>query len=133
MTSTFAHRACAPTPQIGAPRLLWAFVLAGAACLAAGAVGPAYAYDTIVNQEERPKPWVINGCEIKPKTSCPGADLRHADLKEADLSGADLKGAKLSRADLRHANLRGADFTGAKLDGAKLQIAFIQGGNFKNA
>ena len=70
---------------------------------------PAAAYEAIVNKVERPNPWIVNGCEIKPKTVCRLADLRHADLKQADLGGADLRGANMARADLRHVNLRGAD------------------------
>ena len=45
----------------------------------------------------------INGCEIKPNTTCVSFDLNGAVLREADL-----RGAILHRSDLRGANLRGA-------------------------
>src|SRR5688572_20767133 len=90
-------------------------------------------YPVIVNKEERPDPWIVNGCTIAPKTRCEGADLRHADLKDANLQGANLRGAMLARADLRHANLQGADLSGANLDGARLQIAFMQGAKLSGA
>lgn len=124
-----------PMPAAGLPGVFGITAL----CLTAGAVffaqAPAVAqdYPVIVNKEDRPDPWVVNGCTIAPKTSCEGADLRHADLKDANLSGANLKGAVLARADLRHANLQGANLDGANLDGAKLGIAFMQGAKLKGA
>jgi hypothetical protein len=75
---------------------------------------PALAQQYIVNVEERPSPWVVNGCTIGPKAQCANVDLRFQDLRNADLSGANLRGAKLSRADLRHANLNGADLSDAE-------------------
>jgi len=106
------------------------------ACLAlmiVAAAVPAYAQQKIVNVEERPTPWIVNGCTIAPRTSCPGVDLRFADLANADLTGADLSGAKLSRADMRHANLSGANLNGADLDGADLSIAFLNGAQLTGA
>ena len=94
---------------------------------------PVAAQNVILNKEDRPDPWVVNGCTIAAKASCPGADLRHADLKNADLGGADLTGANLARADLRGANLRGAKLEGANLSGAQLQITFMQGVKAMNA
>jgi uncharacterized protein YjbI with pentapeptide repeats len=108
--------------------------LAGLVVGLALSAGSAAGAQTIVNNdEERPDPWVINGCTIGPKAQCAGADLRHADLKNANLNGADLKGANLARADLRHADLRGARLDGANLGGALLQIAFMQGLKARNA
>lgn len=108
--------------------------LAGLVLGMALAAGSAAGAQTIVNNdEERPDPWVINGCTIGPKAQCAGVDLRHAELKNANLNGADLTGANLARADLRHADLRGARLDGANLSGAQLQIAFMQGLKAKNA
>ena len=56
----------------------------------------------------------INGCKIKPMTSCiraylAGAYLAGADLNSADLTGADLTGAYLTGANLNKTDLTGAD------------------------
>ena len=50
----------------------------------------------------------INGCEIRPKTNCAGANLRGANLERANLRGADLYRADLERARLSDAILLGA-------------------------
>lgn len=102
-------------------------------------VQPSLAYKKIINEKPpRPTPWIINGCEIKPKTVCPNADLRFADLAQANLSGADLRGAKLSRADLRGANLIKADLSGADLEAADMRISLLKytkffGANLRSA
>jgi hypothetical protein len=80
----------------------------------------------------------VNGCEIQPYTSCPGAELGEADLGDANLSGANLSGADLSDADLSgadltHANLADANFTDAYLFGANLAGADISGANLSGA
>lgn len=90
-------------------------------------------YPVIVNEEKRPDPWIINGCEIRPNTSCERADLRHADLYRADLSGANLKGARLARANLRYAKLTNANLEGADLEAADMRITFLARANFTNA
>jgi uncharacterized protein YjbI with pentapeptide repeats len=56
---------------------------------------------------------VVNGCEIKPYTQCPGADLSFANLHGADLSNANLSFANLTWADLEGANLSNANLNGA--------------------
>ena len=92
------------------------------------------AYEKIINEKPpRPNPWIINGCEIKPKTVCPNVDLRFADLAQANLSGADLRGAKLSRADLRGANLIRADLSGADLEAADMRIGLLKYTKFVGA
>jgi hypothetical protein len=68
---------------------------------------------------------VIGGCKIKPKTSCPGANLVGASLASAELNNSnlqrvDLAGSDLSSADLRSANLTGAFITNANLRSADL-------------
>ena len=80
----------------------------------------------------------INGCEIRPNTTCVsfqlnGAILREADLRRANLSGAslnraDLRGANLSGAYLREANFRNASLHGANLTEADLRQANLSGG-----
>ena len=96
--------------------------------------GHGQTYDKIINKKPpRPTPWVINGCEIKPKTVCPNADLRFADLSQANLSGADLRGAKLTRADLRGANLIRADLSGADLEAADMRISLLKHTKFIGA
>ena len=67
----------------------------------------------------RDPPSEINGCVLKPGTSCPDANLKGADLHDIDLHGSHLKGIVLTGANLRSANFKGADMDGAKLDGAK--------------
>jgi uncharacterized protein YjbI with pentapeptide repeats len=88
---------------------------------------------------------VVNGCNIAPATSCPGADLSGANLSGADLQGANLRGANLSRANLDDANLHGADLRDANLHfvfarranlssvpltGATMTVAQVQSANF---
>ena len=80
----------------------------------------------------------INGCEVRPNTTCisfelNGAVLREADLRSANLSGsslnrADLRGANLSGAYLRDTNLRNASLHGANLTEADLRQANLSGG-----
>jgi uncharacterized protein YjbI with pentapeptide repeats len=76
---------------------------------------------------------VVNGCEIKPYTQCPGADLSWADLEEANLSEANLSGADLSCANLMWADLEGANLSNANLNGADLSCARITDFRFDNA
>jgi Pentapeptide repeats (8 copies) len=80
----------------------------------------------------------VNGCEIQPYTSCPGANLYGAELPKADLEGADLQGAELGEAelgdaDLSGANLSDADLSGADLSGANLTHANLADANFTDA
>lgn len=66
---------------------------------------------------------VINGCEIKPNTKCPGVDLSGQDLSDANLTGADLTGA----------NLAGTNFDGAQLNGAILNKVIATNAKFPEA
>ena len=69
-------------------------VFSSAALLAAGAaVGPVSAQ-------------TINGCVLKPKTKCVGANLKGVNLKSANLSGTILTRASLNRANLKKLSLR---------------------------
>lgn len=70
----------------------------------------------------------IDGCEIKPDTWCP-----HADLFRADLSHANLHGAYLFRANLVHANLSHANLTGANLTSADLRHADLRHADLRHA
>lgn len=68
---------------------------------------------------------VIDGCKIKPNTSCVGANLSGADLRNAELNGSNLQrvylaGADLSGVDLRSSNLTGAVITNADVRGGDL-------------
>ena len=96
-------------------------------------VAPAAAYEAIENHEDRPDPWIINGCTIGPKADCPNADLRFSDLRGANLNGANLAGAKFDRSDLRYADLRGAKVAGADFGGADLRLVFMQGAKAQRA
>ena len=66
---------------------------------------------------------VINGCEIKPGTKCPGVDLSGQDLSDANLTNADLTGA----------NLTDTNFDGAQLSGAILNKVIATGAKFGEA
>lgn len=91
-------------------------------------------YPMIVDEPDpRPDPYVVNGCELKPGTSCPGVDLRHADLRGLNLNGADLSGANLNRADMKLVELKGANLSGATLLGSDLSLGQLQGADFSNA
>ena len=109
------------------------------ACLAILALGAAFA---IAGCGGSGSPQTVDGCEIKPSTSCPGADLSGADLSGAnlsestltsvDLTGTNLKGADLTQANLGGAkivrtNLSDADLTGANLVGATISAANLDG------
>ena len=114
-----------------------AMLLALAAAMPAlGAISgatPTRAYEAIQNEEERPNPWVINGCTIEAKTKCPNADLRFQDLRGANFQGADLHGALFDRSDLRYANFQGANVAGADFRGADLRLVYMQGAKAQNA
>lgn len=75
----------------------------------------------------------VNGCQIQPNTSCPGAKLALQNLYNADLSGANLEGADFTGADLQGAKLRSANLTNARFDSAKLQSADLTGANITGA
>lgn len=79
-----------------------------------------------------PKLTRVNGCTIKPETSCvssdlSGAQLNRAALRGANLSGANLEGADLAGADLAYSNLRNVDLTGANLSNVQLHGADLTG------
>ncbi|HNB78658.1 MAG TPA: pentapeptide repeat-containing protein [Rhodocyclaceae bacterium] len=84
-------------------------------------------------QDDGSDPLVINGCNIWPRTRCPGADLRHANLSARNLAGADFSGANLARVDLRLANVAGANFDGANLTGARLGRVHAPAATFRGA
>jgi Pentapeptide repeats (8 copies) len=68
---------------------------------------------------------VIGGCKIKPKTSCPGANLvgaglANAELNNSNLQRVDLAGSDLSSSDLRSTNLTSAVVTNVILRSADL-------------
>ncbi len=105
----------------------------------------------------------VNGCEIEPFSSCPGAvvsfarlsgenlsfanltgatvtgtDLVNSTLFGIDLSFTDLVGANLSFSDLSFANLTGADLSFARLpfadlSGADLSFADLDDSDLRNA
>ena len=74
----------------------------------------------------------LGDCVIKPRTSCPGADLRFSDLEKANLVGADLTGADLSGADMSRANLTEATLVGAVIVNADARGVSFRGANMKN-
>ena len=110
-----------------APLAFGAISAAASLALLPLAPNPARAYEMIENHEDRPDPWIINGCKIGPKAECPNADLRFSDLRGANLSGSNLANAKFDRSDLRYADLRGAKLAGADFGGADLRNIFMQG------
>ncbi|WP_051341215.1 pentapeptide repeat-containing protein [Azospirillum halopraeferens] len=57
----------------------------------------------------------VNGCEIRARTGCAGADLSGADLRGADLYRADLSGADLSGVQMYYAELGGATRTDGRI------------------
>ena len=76
---------------------------------------------------------LVNGCEIKPKTNCSGANLKKANLRGANLVGSNLKGANLEGANLIIANLFNTNLKGANLKDAKLKGANLRGANLEGA
>lgn len=82
---------------------------------------------------EAKKLGVINGCDIKNKTSCEGIDLSGQNLEQASLQQAKLAGANLSAANLKYANLSGANLRDANLSGADLTQANIAMTDFSGA
>ena len=72
----------------------------------------------------------IKSCDLKPATSCPGADLSGQNLSGMDLhssvfvgtnfDGADLSETILLDANLTNASMRGTNLLGANLINAKL-------------
>ena len=75
----------------------------------------------------------VNGCDIKPSTSCPNADLSAADLSGADLSQADLSGADLGGTNLDGANLTEANLSNARIVDANLSNANLTSANLTGA
>ncbi len=75
----------------------------------------------------------VNGCEIKPRTSCAGANLAGAKLSLARLAGADLRRADLRGADLSHTDLRHARLQDAKLNRADLNYSNLTRANLRGA
>jgi uncharacterized protein YjbI with pentapeptide repeats len=85
----------------------------------------------------------INGCVIKPRTSCErtdlsganlaGANLFNARLTDVNLTGANLADANLSLGILLKANLTKANLTGAILEGAYLAEPRLTDANLTDA
>ncbi|NBS15657.1 MAG: pentapeptide repeat-containing protein [Gammaproteobacteria bacterium] len=78
-------------------------------------------------------PRVVDGCTIKPKTTC-----YKANLSGVDLSGEDLTSAILIKVNLTGATLKGTKFVNAKmwnsvLDSADLTAADVKGAVLANA
>jgi len=59
----------------------------------------------------------INGCEIKPITNCPDANLGGANLTNANMPGSNLFMVNLAAATLVGANLTQADLSRGILTG----------------
>ena len=75
----------------------------------------------------------INGCEIKPGTSCNGANLYGADLSYLDLTDSSFKRANFIDSFLSYADLTDVRFLSADLTDADLSSATLNGTNFKRA
>ena len=75
----------------------------------------------------------INGCEIRPNTTCISFELNGADMRGADLRGANLSGTSLNRADLRSANLSGAHLYEANMRNASLHSANLTNADLRQA
>ena len=75
----------------------------------------------------------INGCEIRPNTTCISFELNGAALRDADLRGSNLSGTSLNRADLRGANLMGADISGTDMRNASLHSANLTNADLRQA
>ena len=76
---------------------------------------------------------VIDGCEIRPGTSCRGANLSGQNLAGQNLSNAILANANLSDCDLRGVDFRDADLTAANFRNAQLQDANFTGARIVDA
>ena len=96
-------------------------VVAAAALLAAGAaVGPVSAQ-------------TINGCVLKPKTICVGANPKGVNLESANLSGTILTRASLNRANLKKIKLKEAKLIRANMTRVNLTKADLTGANLEHA
>ncbi|UZF55286.1 pentapeptide repeat-containing protein [Gordonia polyisoprenivorans] len=67
----------------------------------------------------------VNGCVVKPSTSCANADLsgavlRGASFHYADLTGANLSGAAVAFAGFTYASMANADLSNTTLTGVSL-------------
>ncbi|MBI3309140.1 MAG: pentapeptide repeat-containing protein [Candidatus Melainabacteria bacterium] len=76
---------------------------------------------------------VINGCIIKPFTTCTESDLHGVHLKGFDLTGANLANTNLTGAILQSANLTLANLPGVNLRDADLISAILQSATLTNA
>ncbi len=79
------------------------------------------------------KALIINGCEIKPSTSCNDANLSGTDLSYLDLTDASFKRADFIDSFLVYADLTDVKFLSADLTDADLSNATLIGTNFKRA
>jgi len=76
---------------------------------------------------------VVNGCVIRPYTSCVGANLYGANLSGANLTDANFAGAALVNANLTNANLGNINLTNAILTNANLTNANLFSASLFNA
>ncbi len=89
------------------------------------------------------QPRVIDGCIIKPRTTCYKANLSGADLSgenltsailfKVNLTGAILQGTKLINAKMWNTVLDSADLTAADIKGAVLANASLKKATLKQA
>ena len=70
---------------------------------------------------------MVNGCVIKPSTTCRNDDLSGANLSGTDLSWSDFTDSTMVAANLAGTNLTGGDFAGVNLNGANLTGANLGG------
>jgi uncharacterized protein YjbI with pentapeptide repeats len=71
----------------------------------------------------------INGCDIKPNTNCPAANLAGANLTNANMPGSNLTQANLTGSTLNGANPTHTDLSRGSLVGVKAQGVILGRGN----
>jgi Pentapeptide repeats (8 copies) len=75
----------------------------------------------------------INGCDIKPNTNCPAANLAGANLSYANMPGSNLPQVNLTGATLVGANLTQSDLSRGILVGVKAQGVIMARANLRRA
>jgi len=75
----------------------------------------------------------VNGCEIEPFSSCPGAVVSFAHLSGENLSFANLTGATVTGTDLVNSTLFGIDLSFTDLVGANLSFSDLSFANLTGA
>jgi len=75
----------------------------------------------------------VNGCEIEPFSSCPGAVVSFAHLSGQNLSFANLTGATVTGTDLVNSTLFGIDLSFTDLVGANLSFSDLSFANLNGA